>query len=280
MAATSTKYIKYLLTALGAASLIATGCGGDEFDTINNDGTFTGYIVDARTGAPIDFDPDNDADGTVYAVDLGEIVLGEPCAEDPEDLPAGTDLSGCIIIKGLNTNITHQIIVDRPGYHGFHGQFAINGHVHSNNTLVKPEPAVHRNIRLFPQGQGVNYNVDITTAVGTDIEGGVDVDCIYANQGDFDLIGDSEPEDTPADPFFSSYLEPVNLFAPVLSETSNAQGIITFAGADLVKGGRYICEAMKSTTTGIIWHGQREFVVGITGSELVISLTRVPAPNL
>ncbi len=279
-------YLTYLLGAFGMSALML-GCSGDGFDEIPDRGTWTGFIIDARTGEPIDFaeedsDQDDPSNGVVYALVEGEVVIAEPCTkdEDADEEDVDIDLTGCMKIEDLPTANGFPLVVIRPGYHDFLGRLAITAHVSAENDLARKTASLHQSVRVFPVG--VNYNVEIRTidqeVVGLGVSG-VDVRCAFNTTPNFDVVTDADGA--------GQFMEPENTFAEVVSGTTDTNGLLVIPGDSLVKGAQYTCQATKTDTDGTIWRIQNgvfgqvnrrvNFIVGVSASDINIELEQVPA---
>jgi hypothetical protein len=238
-----------------AVSLLAlAGCEGEA-----NSGRLVGFIVDGQTGQRLNFfkaandknnlDADGDSQSQVYAIIDGEFRRAQPCGRGDLNDKNGIEADGCFQINGIPEGMTIPIFAQAPNYERFVSEYT---YAEINSDVEHAQKV--QNIRLFPKGFSVNYRFNVS----------------YNNQPvpNAQVICQYSPIDGNSLQVSGNFLPPVNTGTTTITATSNTEGVAEIAGAQLVNGASYRCEAvMSQSMDGLTLSGQGNITAGVTQSE-------------
>ncbi|HLG20787.1 MAG TPA: hypothetical protein VI895_13360 [Bdellovibrionota bacterium] len=273
---------KLLLATLPLIALTAVGCSssGPEGGSISaSNGILVGFVVDAKSGEKLNFfgttnnADDNNSTDQIYALVDGSFKTAQPCGTGDSNTTNTVSMNGCYLFRGLPTGVFFPVFVQRSGYEGFSGTVFIDpdaatdfyGAAFGNEPQFAGSPGLYANIRIFPTGISYDYTV-LAELSGRGIPD-VSVRCVFNGSNDFDVVGD---------PGVSNYIDPDNDFNPIVSGTTDASGVVVFAGSTLTKGASYDCAAHATDEVDgavVSYTGFGGFTVGVDDNFVTISLS-------
>ncbi|WP_375767583.1 hypothetical protein NR798_38805 [Archangium gephyra] len=244
-----------------AVSLLAlAGCEGEA-----NSGRLVGFIVDGQTGQRLNFfkaesdknnlGDDGDSQSQVYAIIDGEFRRAEPCGRGDLNGKNGIEADGCFQIKDIPEGMTVPVFAQAPGYERFIGEYT-----YALMDLDVEHAQKVANIRLFPKGFAVDYRFNVS----------------FNNQPvpNAQVICQYMPTTGNTLQVSGTFMDPVNTGTAAITATSNADGVASIPGAQLVNGATYRCEAVLSQSMdGVTLSGQGNITAGVTQSEQRMSLS-------
>jgi hypothetical protein len=226
----------FALATLVAAALASgpLACSKSESDGGSSEGAaesgcIQGVLVDGLTGKRVAIPSDGGKGLHVLAQD--RLLPGTAVVSDPADTTGANPwLVGEYYLCGVPVDEEFPLFAWLDGYQPFEGQIRVNSTAASRSPaatqdLQKPQPTEIVNVRIYPQNTQVKDLEVVVTHAGLPLEGAT---VVLRSVGTNFL-----------DPVGQMFLSPTGVRQPTLSGTTDAQGITTFAAADLVLGGHY-----------------------------------------
>ncbi|MBJ6759557.1 hypothetical protein JGU66_02205 [Myxococcaceae bacterium JPH2] len=239
----------------------AAGCSN------GNEGRIVGFLVDGQTGQRLNWfkaedsknniGKDEDSKSQVYAVVDGEFVAAKPCGKGDLNKSNAIEADGCFQIDGIPLGQSVPVFAQGAGYERFHG---IVDYPQWSNDYDHDKAQYVGNIRVFPTGYAVDYRFQVNYA-GRGVPD-TKVNCQY-------LQNFSNSLETSG----SRFITPMSTGSTTLSATTDANGVATLPGAQLVNGATYHCEAvMNQAFDGRVLSGETNIVAGVSAADQALSL--------
>lgn len=255
------KNLKKACLVLSLAAFSGCSSGGGE-------GRIVGFLVDGQSGQRLNWfkaedaknnvESDEESKSQVYALVHGEFRAAKPCGKGDLTKDNAIEADGCFQIDGIPLGESVPVFAQGPGYERFHG---VVDYPVWNKDYENEGSQLVGNIRVFPTG----YAVDYRFLVNFDGRGvpDVKVNCQYRQ----DSGNTVETEG-------ARFITPLPTGSTTLSATTDANGVATFPGAQLVNGARYHCEAvLNQAFEGRVLSGQADITAGVSTSEQAVALS-------
>lgn len=235
------RIFKYLVPlTLLALTLMMVGCGDTNTTTgttaasnfdFSKTGTLQGALFDAVTGKRI-----ADSNTKIVMVRGADIIQVSRYYSSATDIARGEYAFTGVPVSVFDGNATYRVIVEAPGYQRFEAEAssAIAGSAGSTYDTVYNRIG---NIYLFPTGvTAADYSV--TVRYNTKAVPGATVQ-LQQNATNNNAIAEIGA---------ANRLLPTSGLLPTISATTDANGVATFSGTDLVLGGQYTAVALPVKT--------------------------------
>lgn len=253
--------------ALALTALFAAACSSGRTDT-----AIVGFVVDGRTGGPIDFFSSRnlgdsaDSINQIYTLMNGELVRATPCGEGILNDSNKAFAASCYKLTGVPYGEQLPIFAVHDGYEKIRGTVVYPSFTMGDGGVKQ----VIANIRMFPKNFSIDYKL-LVTLDGRGVNG-VTVAC-QIRQEDVTLATDGE------------LIVPASTTSPAISAVSATDsiygdGLVKLGGSSLVLGAKYDCQAFKDD--GSVLSGSVSFRAGVDPPEirLPVEVTRSPDPDL
>jgi hypothetical protein len=250
------KKIFVVMGLLLTVTMLFVGCGKTDNSSLtqaqplsqNNErtGTLQGKIMDATTGAAIGNDDNSEL--KVWLIQGTDNRSTSKLITDHNDPLCGEYAFDNIPIDLYYGNTTFKVVVVKPGYQRFEADVELNDNVYDlgaiNNTFDKVINMIG-NIYLFKEGyRAGDLNVMVYDAGGTPIPNAtvglyLNVENNYPPAVLGTSINNTSYENIDGlNPYYDVLFPTGGLYSD-MSTTTDATGMATFSGANLVLGGNY-----------------------------------------
>jgi hypothetical protein len=259
----------FVVLSLAAASGCSSGGG---------EGRVVGFVVDGQSGQRLNFfteedgknnlGDDGDSTSQVYAIIQGEFRRAKPCGKGDLNSDNAIVADGCYQIDNIPLGEEFPIFAQAPGYERFMGRHTMQ----TWDTGFEHEGAQEViNLRMFPVGFAMDYRFVVSVSLQNNqvrAVPDVKVNCQYRiDQGNSVQTA-------------GSFLPPEATGSTTVSATTNADGVATIPGAQLVNGAPYHCEAvLAGGVDGRVLSGQADIVAGVSQAEQSLLIDNSGAPD-
>jgi hypothetical protein len=264
------KKIIVIVSLLLVTMVMLFGCGKTENTTstgnnnsiqnVDKTGTLQGKIMDATTGAALSLNADGDRIVLIQgANDRGPDKLNT----DPNDPLAGEYAFSGIPVQFASGDTTFKVVAIKTGYQRFEANLVVPATV--NGSLIDNVINMIGNIYLFPMGATPG---DVTVIVNSDHLIPVPNATVLLQQN----VAVNSPT-----AIVGNRLLPVGGLYTSMTATTDANGVATFSGANLVLGGSYIAvaEALNFQGDQLATTTTAAFIVGTATENRIINMTGI-----
>lgn len=238
-------------------------------------GRIIGFVVNGVTGQRLNAFPNsnnltnlgNDANATteVYALVQGSFKRAQPCGQGDINTSNKIPADGCYRIEGVPTDTDVPIFAQFDGFEPFHGTTRIVTNAVTTTDLIDTDPQKVGNIMMWPVGfsEDYSFNVVASSSAGSNRPvANAQVNC------------QADPTTNSFSTGGTDFIQPEQTTLGTVQATTDANGMATIPGAQLVNGSNYHCDVFTTDEfENRTAQGTVNFTAGVTEPTLLVSLT-------